>query len=116
MTERDCLSLRALKKQVADNRCPPIEVLAVEQSMYLVFAREGGRLVRLCGAVGQALRFRSREAALAALRRIGVPRVEFVHRSVYAEMIGVEGALADTELREKINLSPEAEIGSLTPC
>ena len=99
------LTLKDLERAVAAGQTPDLEVHGVELSLYLSYQRDGEQLTALCDRHGKTLRYKSREHALRALADIGVTTVDFVHRSVYSEMIGVEGDMAQTELRESLSLS-----------
>ena len=81
-----------------------IEVHAVDPAIYQVFQRFSGRLVPVTDK-DRSLRFPSRFSALKALADLGLDEVEFVHRSAYGEMIGMETPYDQTELRQRIRIA-----------
>jgi hypothetical protein len=83
-----------------------MEVHGLEAMVYVAYSLNGERRMPICGADGQSVQFRSRYAAQVALRDAGVTEATFVHRSAYGEMIGMDTAGQDTELRETIRLTP----------
>ena len=82
-----------------------MEVQGLEAATYVAYRLEGERRDPVCGPDGQTLQFPSRYAAQVALRDAGVTEATFVHRSAYGEMIGMDTAGQDTELREILRLS-----------
>ena len=80
-----------------------LEIHAVDAAIYLVFQRFGERLTPVSNA-GTQLSYSSRYAALKALAEAGVPAVDFVHRSAYGEMIGMETPHDATEMRQTVDL------------
>ena len=81
-----------------------LEVHAVDPMIYLVFHCIGRDLQPVVDERGEKLQFRSRYAALTALRDAGVFEVEFVHKSAYGEMVGIEDNSGSNELRERVRL------------
>lgn len=81
-----------------------IEIHAVNPMVYVVYQQFAGRRSPLRNASGESVQFRSRYAALSALANAGVRKATFIHRSAYGEMIGLDGAVGETELRETIHL------------
>ncbi len=81
-----------------------IEVHAVDPMIYLVFQRTHEHLEPVVDANGATLAFRSRYAALAALRDAGVQELEFIHRSAYGEMVGIDDQSGANEFRERVRL------------
>jgi len=82
-----------------------MEIHALEAVAYVAYRLDGERRDPICGPDGQTLQFPSRYAAQVALRDAGVTEATFVHRSAYGEMIGMDTAGQDTELRETLRLS-----------
>ena len=82
-----------------------MEVHALEAVIYVAYRLDGERREPICGPDGQSVQFPSRYAAQLALGDAGVTEATFVHRSAYGEMIGMDTADQDTELRETIRLS-----------
>ncbi len=81
-----------------------LEVHAVDPMIYLVFHCVGKDLQPVTDERGATLRFRSRYAALTALRDAGVLEVDFVHKSAYGEMVGIDDNTGSNELRERVRL------------
>ena len=81
-----------------------LEVHAVDPAIYQVFQRFSGRLVPVMDK-DQSLRFPSRFSALKALADLGLDEVDFVHRSAYGEMIGMETPHDQTELRQRVQIA-----------
>ncbi len=81
-----------------------IELHAVDARIYQPFQRFGERLLPLT-ADGGAARYSSRFAACKALADLGLDQVDFVHRSAYSEMIGLETPFDQTELRQRIGIA-----------
>ena len=86
-----------------------LEVHAIEQIVYLAFARAQEKLIPLKNPAGETLKFPSRARALTELAKAGVATVDFVHSSSYGEMIGTEGNYADTQMRQAIDLTRYAD-------
>ena len=97
-------TLNELTRLAAAGAALPVEVHAVDPMIYVLFLRRGEHLDPMQDGRGTSLQYRSRHAALKALREAGLAEVDFVHRSAYGEMIGVEGTSSDTELRQTIRL------------
>ena len=97
------MTLTELQALIRANNCPSLEVHGVDASIYLVFVRDREHLRPLTER-GANLSFRSRYAALKAMADVGISQVDFVHRSAYGEMIGVENSHGDTELRQTVDL------------
>lgn len=91
------MELRALVKSGAS---PEVEVHAVDPMIYIIYllVADGRQPVEDGG--GRTHLFRSRYAAQQALQEAGFERATFVHRSVYGEMIGMEGSSEQSEFRE----------------
>ena len=81
-----------------------IEVHAVDLSIYQIFQAFSGRLIPVTSKGKNAL-FRSRFSALKALADLGLDEVDFVHRSAYGEMIGIESPFNQTELRQRVRIA-----------
>ena len=81
-----------------------IEVHAVDPMIYVVFRRMGEQLEPVVDEKGTTLAFRSRYAALTALREAGVDELDFVHRSAYGEMVGIDDQSGSNEFRERVKL------------
>ena len=100
------MDLDALSALVTNGFEPQTEVHAIDPSIYLIYCRIGEQLKPLLKADGNFLKYPSRSAATQQLRKAGVRRVDFVHRSAYEEMIGFEHSTQPTEHRETLNLTP----------
>jgi hypothetical protein len=81
-----------------------VEIHAVDLSIYQIFQRFSGRLIPVTSKGKNAL-FRSRFSALKALADLGLDEVDFVHRSAYGEMIGMESPFDQTELRQRVRVA-----------
>lgn len=81
-----------------------LEVHAVDPMIYMVFEARGERLIPMVNKNGKSVSFPSRFAALSALKDAGVQTVSFVHRSAYGDMVGLDDAAGDTELRQQLKL------------
>jgi hypothetical protein len=99
------MTLKELGQTIASGDSPEVEIHAIDLMIYLVYSVTGERKTPLHDARGQTQKFPSRYAAQRALQDAGVATATFVHRSAYGEMIGTEGSIADTELRETIELA-----------
>ena len=82
-----------------------LEVHAVDVAIYQVFAHSDEQLTPVLNSSGQSLTFPSRYAALQALAELGVDSVEFVHRSAYGEMIGMETSEDQSEMRQPVRIA-----------
>ena len=103
------LTLSDIRRFVKAGTPPETELHGVDLSIYVAFCRLDGALVPIADRRGKTLQFRSRERALRALANTGLEALEFVHQSVYAEMIGVDGDRPSTEMRERLRLAPFAD-------
>lgn len=99
------MNLRVLKTRIASGDTPCIELHAIEQIMYIPYERVDDVLKPLTDGRARTLQFRDRYRACLALAATGLSQLEFVHRSSYGEMIGAEGGMAQTEMRQLIDLS-----------
>ena len=97
------LTLKELGKLADAGAHVQIEVHAVDLSIYQVFQRFGDRLVPVTRK-GKSTRFPSRYSALKAMAELGLDEVEFVHRSAYGEMIGIDTPFESTELRQRVQI------------
>jgi hypothetical protein len=102
------MDLDALSALVSSGFEPKIEVHAIDPSIYLIYCRIGEQLKPLLKADGNFLKYPSRSKAIQQLRKTGLRRVDFVHRSAYEEMIGFEHSTQPTEHRETLNLTPHS--------
>lgn len=84
-----------------------LEVHALDPMLYVAYLREGEKRTPLREAGGDVLHFRSRYAAQRALRDAGAAAATFIHRSAYGEMIGMDTAGQETELREIMVLTDD---------
>ncbi|MEM7220432.1 MAG: DUF6482 family protein [Pseudomonadota bacterium] len=100
MAER--LTLDDLAARVRARNTPGLELLGVDPIVYVIYAIDGAAREPLVDKRGKSLQFRSRGAALDALRKCGVTAVDFVHRSSYGEMVGLDDANGSNELRERL--------------
>ncbi len=98
------MHLNGLKNAIARNEAVQVELHAAEQVLYIPFLRNGDSLQPL-HANNTTLTFPSRSKALVALAQTGLRSVDFVHRSSYGEMIGTEGSIANTEFRQRVDLT-----------
>ncbi|MEM7078317.1 MAG: DUF6482 family protein [Pseudomonadota bacterium] len=99
------MNLNRIAKLIAAGEIPLLELHAVDPMIYVVFCKEGEQLRPLHDTAGDVLKFRSRFAALQALREAGVAGVQFVHNSPYDEMIGLPSARGPgAAMREFIEL------------
>jgi hypothetical protein len=101
------MTLAELTALTASGQRPAMEVHGLTPTVYVVYHAESDRLTPLSDGQ-QPMKFPSRAAAQRALRRAGLERATFVHRSAYGEMIGLDGSGELTELRETIHLSTDA--------
>ena len=99
------MDLDALSSLVGNGFEPQVEVHAIDPSIYLIYCRISEQLKPLLKADGNFLKYPSRGAAIQQLRKAGLRRVDFVHRSAYEEMIGFEHSAQPTEHRETLNLT-----------
>lgn len=100
------MDLDALATLLSNGFEPQVEVHAIDPSIYLIYCRIGEQLKPLLSADGNFLKYPSRSAATQQLRKAGLRRVDFVHRSAYEEMIGFEHSAQPTEHRETLKLTP----------
>ncbi len=84
-----------------------LEVHALDPMLYVAYRLEGDARTPLRQPDGAVLQFRSRYAAQRALREAGAATATFIHRSAYGEMIGMDTAGQDAELREIMVLTDE---------
>jgi hypothetical protein len=108
------MTLKELTRLIQAGEAPSIEVHSFDPSTYLLFARRGeAELEPIRAGSGKTLQFPSRHRALVALAGTGLDFAEFVHRSVYSEMIGMDDSGLDaTELRETVRLAKlRVEVG-----
>jgi hypothetical protein len=84
-----------------------LEVHALDPMLYVAYRLEGGNRTPLRAADGTVLQFRSRYAAQRSLREAGAAVATFIHRSAYGEMIGLDTAGQESELRETMVLADE---------
>ena len=96
------LTLDALAARVRNRDTPALELLGVDPIVYVIYAVEGESRAPLVDKRGRSLQFRSRGAALEALRKCGITSIDFVHRSSYGEMVGLDAADGSNELRERL--------------
>ena len=99
------MTLEDIETLITTGTTPALEVHSVDPAMYLIFRRDGERLLPLQDSRGQALKYPSRYAALKKLADCGVDEVTFLHRSAYGEMIGLAGEAQPNELSERLNLA-----------
>lgn len=98
------MTLRELKSLRIAGGHATIELHAVDARIYQVFQRFGARLDPLTDN-GAPVRYPSRYSACKALADLGLNELEFVHRSAYGEMIGMETPFDRTEMRQRIGIS-----------
>lgn len=103
------MDLEALSALLSNGFEPQVEVHAVDPSIYLIYCRIGKQLEPLQTADGNFLKYPSRSAATQQLRKAGLRRADFVHRSAYEEMIGSEQNTEPTEHRETLVLAPTSQ-------
>lgn len=101
------MTLDEIRRMVAGGRRPSLEVHAIDPMIYLVFECASDTLTPITDRNGQTLRYPSRFAALNALQQTGIPEVDFVHRSAYGEMVGLEDAGDSSEFRQRVRLTRE---------
>ena len=89
---------------------PAVEVHAVDPGIYLIYCRISEQLTPLLDAGGNCLKYRSRSAATQHLRKIGVRKMDFVHRSAFEELIGVNENAQPTEHRETLRLDTSTHL------
>ena len=99
------MDLDALSALVSNSFEPQVEVHAIDPSIYLIYCRISEQLKPLLKADGNFLKYPSRSAAIQQLRKAGLRRVDFVHRSAYEAMIGFEHRTQPTEHRETLHLT-----------
>jgi len=75
-----------------------------EDSHWLVAVVQESSRIKLGEVRPKPLRFPSRHAACQALKATGLATVQFVHRTAYDEMIGLESSASRGEMRELIDL------------
>ena len=98
------MTLQEIRKLTSAGGHISIEVHAVDLAIYQVFQRFSGRLTPVTDK-GRNVRLPSRFSALKTLAELGLDEVEFVHRSAYGEMIGMETPFGETELRQTVRIS-----------
>ncbi len=91
-------------ENIAATASAGIEVHAVDPMIYIVFQRRDEHLEPVVDEKGTTLAFRSRYAALTALREAGVQELDFIHRSAYGEMVGIDDQSGSNEFRERVKL------------
>ena len=97
------MTLKEIETLMRSGGSVQLEVHAVDAAIYLVFQRFGERLTPVSNG-NSRLRYTSRYAALKAMADAGVPEVDFVHKSAYGEMIGLETPHDATEMRQTVDL------------
>jgi len=100
------MRLEDIRKSLRDGEAVRLEVHALSASVYQVFQHTRNGIVPVTMRGGRSMLYRSRYAALQALADIGLDQVDCVHRSAYGEMIGMDGSLPETELRESVPIAP----------
>jgi uncharacterized protein DUF6482 len=81
-----------------------IELHGIDLSYYVIYVVDGDALTPVVDKNGASLRFHSQHAARMALKEIGVTQFDFVHRSAYDEMVGLQTEGSDTEMRLTVKL------------
>ncbi len=81
-----------------------VELHGVDLSFYMLFVVQGDSLLPVVDKQGKSVRFTSQYAARTALREAGFSRFEFVHRSAYGEMVGLDTSHGNTEMRLTVSL------------
>ena len=107
------MDVRKLSALLSDGSAPAVEVHAIDPSIYLVYCRIDEQLTPLLDARGHRLKYRSRSAAMQYLRKTGVRTVDFVHRSAFEEMIGINHNARPTEHRETLTLAASTHLYDL---
>ena len=100
------LTLDGLAARVRGSDTPALELRGVDPMIYVIYALQHDSRAPIVDRNGKALAFRSRGAALEALRECGVTSIDFVHRSSYGEMVGLEEPPGSNELRERLVIPP----------
>ena len=106
------MTLKELKKALADGGGYKAVVLAADPMVYLVqvqpFGSNSDFPLTVTNSSGKNLVYRSRYAADQACARLGFTEVTLVHESAYGEMVGLDAG-GDTRLQQTYPIKPDLD-------